>query len=207
MIEDKGIQYVTLGEDQFLEFLDGQTHPAKFKLNDSIWIVRYPQKHSRMNDGSSEVKYIPIEFLNKPNQDESSNKNDEQHLTSLKTEDFYFTLEPFAKGTFSSMSEQYYDAWLYSKLDGIPIKWIGKCKGCYRFFLNPTEREKLYCNSSCASRSIAKDKRENLRKNRRKYKAYLKKQRKYMKKRYNEMRKAQLGPNAKVRRKLRKRTA
>jgi len=100
----------------------------------------------------------------------------------------------------------YYNAWLYSKLEG-KIKWVQKCKGCDRFFLNPTEREKFYCNSSCASRSIAKDKRKNIKENQRKYKAYLKKQRKYMQKRYIKMRQAQFGPNVRVGRKIRKRTA
>ena len=38
----------TLGQDQFLEFLEGQTHPAKFELNDGIWVARY-MHHPRQN--------------------------------------------------------------------------------------------------------------------------------------------------------------
>lgn len=52
MIKGKLLGYATLGEDQFREFLGGQTHPAKFKLNDGIWVVRYMkdlQKHPRHN--------------------------------------------------------------------------------------------------------------------------------------------------------------
>ena len=52
MIKNKPLQYQTLSENQFWEFLGGQTHPAKFKLNDGIWVVRYTkdlQKHPRHN--------------------------------------------------------------------------------------------------------------------------------------------------------------
>lgn len=83
-------------------------------------------------------------------------------------------------------------------LSDVPPGWIKKCEGCRHFFLNPTEREKVYCNSSCASRSIARMKRKELRKHPRKYKAYLKKQLGYSMKRYRELKKAQLGPNVKV---------
>jgi len=45
-------QYITLNEDRFCEFLEGQTHPAKFKINGGIWVVRYIknlQKYPRHN--------------------------------------------------------------------------------------------------------------------------------------------------------------
>jgi hypothetical protein len=154
------------------------------------------------SDGSSEVEYIPI-IYSEDIQDEFFKKNVEQNWTSLKADNFYSTHVSFRQWAY--LRENDYNAWLYSKLDGA-IKWVRKCKGCDRFFLNPTEREKLYCNSSCAARSIAKDKREKLRKNDTKYKAYLKKQRKYMKKRYIKMRQDQFGPNVQVGTKIRKRT-
>jgi hypothetical protein len=87
----------------------------------------------------------------------------------------------------------------FSKLiDGLEVHSIKNCKGCGRYFLNLTEREKIYCNSSCASRSIVKRKREELRKNPRKYKIYLEKQRRYMKRRYREKRRMQLGQKVRV---------
>jgi hypothetical protein len=76
------------------------------------------------------------------------------------------------------------------RFDGVPLKWIKKCKGCGKFFLNPTEREKIYCNSSCASRSIARTKRERLYKNPKKREAYRKKMREIMKAKYEASQKA-----------------
>jgi len=66
-------------------------------------------------------------------------------------------------------------------LDGLPISSIRKCIGCGHYFLHLTKREKEYCNPSCASLSIQRKKREDLRENHpRKYKAFLKKQREIM---------------------------
>jgi len=86
-------------------------------------------------------------------------------------------------------------------LRDLPLHSITKCKGCGRYFLNLTERRKIFCTSSCASRSIARRKREELRKDPQKYRAYLDKQKKYTMKRYREMRRNQLGPNVRVGRK------
>jgi hypothetical protein len=49
MAKGNFLSFVTLGQDQFLQFLEGQTHPAKFELNDGIWVVRYMQDHPRQN--------------------------------------------------------------------------------------------------------------------------------------------------------------
>jgi hypothetical protein len=66
-------------------------------------------------------------------------------------------------------------------LVGLPLSAIRTCHGCRRYFLQISEREKIYCNSACASRSIQREKREDLWKNHpRKYKAFLKKQREIM---------------------------
>lgn len=75
-------------------------------------------------------------------------------------------------------------------LDGVPPKWIQKCKGCGSFFLNPTERGKIYCNSSCASRSITRMKREKLYQDPKKREAYRKKMREIMRKKYEASQKA-----------------
>lgn len=84
-------------------------------------------------------------------------------------------------------------------IDGLNIGSIRKCKGCNRLFLNLTRIEKIYCNSSCAARSIARMKREELKKDPEKYQAYLEKQKKLMRKRYREMRRAQFLPNNRIR--------
>lgn len=154
-------------------------------------------------DGSTRSGYIPLEFDYDYLQGRFFKTNDENDPTLTESEDL--SLEILKEGKISSISRTLYLAWLFGILDGIPIRWIQKCKGCDRLFINPTERTKMYCNSSCASRSIAKEKREELKKDPKKYKAFLKKQKKYMKKRYNEMRKAQLGPNVRVGKKMRKR--
>ena len=86
-------------------------------------------------------------------------------------------------------------------LNNVPTKWIQKCRGCNRYFLNPYKREKIYCNTSCASRSIARQKYEGLRKDPKKYKAHLEKYRKYSNERYRRLRMMQFGPNIKIGRK------
>jgi hypothetical protein len=88
---------------------------------------------------------------------------------------------------------------------GLSMYAIRRCKGCTRYFLNLSLREKIYCNPACASRSIARMKREELKRHPRKYKAYLKKQNEYTMKRYLKMRQAQFGPNVKIGRKVRRR--
>jgi len=83
-------------------------------------------------------------------------------------------------------------------MNGDRINAINRCAGCARYFYNPSEREKMYCNSSCASRSIAHKKYEELKKHSKKYQAHLKKYRKYSSDRYERLRKMQCGPNVKI---------
>jgi hypothetical protein len=68
--------------------------------------------------------------------------------------------------------------------------------------VNLTKRRKVFCNNTCASRFIALQKREELKKDRKKYEAFLKESRKYQRERYEKMRRAQLGPNVMVGRKM-----
>jgi len=103
----------------------------------------------------------------------------------------------------SNISTCLYQLNLIYLLDNMPMKWIQKCKGCERFFLNPTKHEKMYCNFSCASRSIAHSRYEDLKKDPKKYEAHLKKHRKYSMNRYDRMRKDELGPNVRIRRRVR----
>jgi hypothetical protein len=89
-------------------------------------------------------------------------------------------------------SPEYYLFMLARLLDNVPYNWIRKCKGknkdgeCGRYFLNPSGRIKEYCNSSCASRSIQRNKREQLKQDEEKYQAHKKKMNEYMKKRYRK---------------------
>jgi hypothetical protein len=82
-------------------------------------------------------------------------------------------------------------------LQGLPAHAISKCKGCGTYFLNLTQRDKFYCNSACASRSIQQEKRVKLKEDPGKYDAYLEKQSGY----YWKKQEARLG---KVRRPPRK---
>jgi len=86
-------------------------------------------------------------------------------------------------------------------LEGFPCHAIRKCPGCEKFFFNPTRREKTFCSPKCMWKVIAGKRRKELKeKHPQKYKAYLKKQREIMSRKYEEKRKAELGPNVKVRR-------
>jgi hypothetical protein len=85
-------------------------------------------------------------------------------------------------------------------IDGIPYDSLKICPLCDGYFLNLTKRKKEYCSPHCTWRAIAQRKIGELKKHPRKYKAYLKKQRKIMKRKYEEKRKAEFGPNVKVRR-------
>jgi hypothetical protein len=71
-------------------------------------------------------------------------------------------------------------------IENLEINPIRKCKGCKRYFLNLTKREKIYCNSSCASRSIQRENREEIYQDPKKHEAFLKKWRKYQKERYRK---------------------
>ena len=85
-------------------------------------------------------------------------------------------------------------------IQGIEMHVIGKCEECQRYFLNFSLREKLYCTPRCASKSTARLRRERLKKNPKKWKAYKKSQRKLMNKKYEEERQA-LGKTVHHRRK------
>jgi hypothetical protein len=115
---------------------------------------------------------------------------------------FFFIQSAPKKGTLENWGITNISELIY----GLRFKLIIKCKGCSRYFLNFTEREKLYCTTSCASRSIAKVKRDELKeKHPKKYKAYLKKQQKYSRQYYRKKLKELLGPNVKPKRIRRKR--
>ena len=86
-------------------------------------------------------------------------------------------------------------------IDGLGVHSIMKCRGCGRFFLNLTRKVKIYCTSTCASRSIAHKRYEDLKKDPKKYIAHLKKYRKYSSDRYWKLRKLQFGPNVRKNRK------
>ncbi len=89
----------------------------------------------------------------------------------------------------------------FSKLiEGLEIHSIRKCKGCSRYFLNPTHKVKIYCNSACASRSIAHKRYEELKKSPKKYEAHLRKYRRLSSQRYKKLRQMQYGPNVKIQR-------
>jgi hypothetical protein len=64
-------------------------------------------------------------------------------------------------------------------IQGLEINVIGRCKDCQQYFLNFSLREKFYCNPNCASKSIARLRREKLKKNAKKWEAYHKKQNRY----------------------------
>jgi hypothetical protein len=61
---------------------------------------------------------------------------------------------------------------------------FGKCKECGAYFLNLSRREKKFCNHWCASRASARSRIERLKKDPKKYKAYLKRQAKAMRENY-----------------------
>jgi len=72
-------------------------------------------------------------------------------------------------------------------LNDFPLSSIRICEGCKHYFLHFSKRERDFCNSACASRSIQREKREEFRRNHpRRYKAFLKEQRERMRKRRNK---------------------
>jgi hypothetical protein len=89
-------------------------------------------------------------------------------------------------------------------LGGLPVHAITKCRGCNTYFLNLTEKKKIYCTSSCASRSIQKEKRKKLKEDSPdEYSAYLKRQNRLSKESYRKKIQAKLGRKVKVGRKER----
>jgi hypothetical protein len=86
--------------------------------------------------------------------------------------------------------EQYWEqlaVHIFSDLiHGVELCSIKRCKGCGRYFVELTKRGKLYCNNSCASRSIQREKMGELKKDPEKYDAYLERQRNYLRKRYRK---------------------
>lgn len=72
---------------------------------------------------------------------------------------------------------------LLKLVEHLSIDSVIECKGCKKYFIDFTERKKIYCNSSCASRHYAEMKRIELKeKHPRKYEAYKKRMREYMRK-------------------------
>jgi len=67
-LQDRGS---VLKQNEFLRFLDGQTHPAEFRLNGANWVVRYmkdPKEHPRhsLRLASEFVGYQIAKFLGVP---------------------------------------------------------------------------------------------------------------------------------------------
>lgn len=81
---------------------------------------------------------------------------------------------------------------------GCDIHSIVRCKGCEKHILNLTQRRKIYCSFTCASRTIAHKRYEELKKDPKKYEAHLKKYRKYSSDRFRRLREEQYGPNVKI---------
>ncbi len=77
--------------------------------------------------------------------------------------------------------------------DGGGVKSIRKCKGCGHYFANFTARGKLYCDVKCTWKSIARNRRNELKKHPRKYQEFLRQQSEYMWRRYEAKRRAELG--------------
>jgi hypothetical protein len=84
-------------------------------------------------------------------------------------------------------------------LQGLEMHVIGKCKECRRHFLNFSLREKIYCTPRCASKSLARSRKERW--GPKKYASYLKKQNKRMRTRY-EKKQAVKGKKVKRRAKI-----
>lgn len=94
--------------------------------------------------------------------------------------------------------ETYIEQKVYFLLNGLPQTTLQRCPGCETFFLNTRLREKRFCSPKCMWKINAERRREELKKHPRKYRAYLKKQKEIMRRRYEEKRKAELGPNVKI---------
>lgn len=73
-------------------------------------------------------------------------------------------------------------------IQGIEVHVIGKCEECGTYFLNFSLRNKIYCTSPCASRSTARSRRERIKQDPKKWKAYLEKQAKLTMKNYIQKR-------------------
>ena len=115
-------------------------------------------------------------------------------LSKLVLVDFFTSIEPWfdvkvipkAQDDVVTLAKLH----LAQLLRGLPLHSVTKCRGCKHYFVNLTERNKIYCNSSCASRSIARMKRGEIRKDPMSYEAYKEKQRQYMRERYAKMKRA-----------------
>ncbi len=104
----------------------------------------------------------------------------------------------------SAKTEDYIILSVYTLFKGISFDSIKKCEECEHFFINTTQKRKIYCSPRCTWKALARKKREGLKAHPRKYKAYLKKQREIMRKKYVEKRRAELGKNVKIPRRPRK---
>jgi hypothetical protein len=151
----------------------------------------------------SEIQKCAIDFIRALNSIHKSRREDRaierilvRHLPEMSS----YIVSPFS-GIFEirrAPTKPTSENWLILNFIGLIERFepypIKKCKGCDRFFLHLTKIEKFYCTSSCAARSIQREKREKLYQDPKKHKAFLKKWRKYQKKRYDEKLNARLGP-------------
>ena len=200
IIEDKEIRILRKEErDDSSQFRGLRTAEANF-IPFFAWFT----------DGSSQSGYLPAifgkqyifrHFLGKGGLPDSALIGPANSFVTAPD----FSIDVLKERNGSALRD-YYLGRLYGVLDEVPIQWIHKCNGCGRFFLNPTKRTKIFCKSSCTSRSIMRIKREELKKDSKAYNDYLRKQREYMQKQYEKKRKAQFGPNVKIAKKPRKRT-
>ena len=55
--------------------------------------------------------------------------------------------------------------WLFIRmLNGLPLETIRECPDCHRYFLHLSKRKRDYCSPTCSSRSIQRERREELKK-------------------------------------------
>ncbi len=188
-----------------LKFFLNEIIKAPEEKETRIWKipVTFTPSFAVFGDGSCKVAYTPSEINDKFLKARLLSYRDYGVPVNFPVDITNFPLD-IKDGRLSSLNEPNYLGWFVGILDGITTNWIGKCPGCGRFFLNPSKRGKIYCNTSCDSRSIVIKNREDLKKDQQKYQAYLKKQKIRMRKRYKEMRRALLGPKVRVGRKPKK---
>ena len=75
-------------------------------------------------------------------------------------------------------------------LKSLPKDTIKRCAECQKLFLHVSKKKKIYCSSACAWKRLSRLRRDALKQNPKKYKAFLKKQKETMRKYYEKRRKA-----------------
>jgi hypothetical protein len=76
-------------------------------------------------------------------------------------------------------------------LDGLPENIIKKCDECKRFFIDNSKRKRRFCNLTCGWKYHSREKREELKKDPKKYEKYKQKQADIMWKKYREKRRSE----------------